>query len=50
MADESSAAGGNASMIHEDTMIGSSEMNVDGLREDGTHEPVMRMGEWAFEV
>lgn len=44
------AAGGNESMIHEDTMIGSSEMNVDGIFQDGTREPVMRAGEWAFDV
>lgn len=44
------AAGGNDSMIHEDTMIGSPDMNVDGIREDGTSEPVMRDGEWAFAV
>ncbi len=44
------AAGGNLSIIHEDTMLGSSEMDIDGVREDGTHEPVMRAGEWAFDV
>lgn len=44
------AAGGNDSIIHEDMMMGSSEMNVDGMTEDGTREPVMRGGEWAFEL
>ncbi len=44
------AAGGNESTIHEDAMIGSSEMNVDGVRADGTREAVMREGEWALEV
>jgi aminopeptidase len=44
------AAGGNDSIIHEDMMIGSSEMNVDGIGEDGTREPVMRGGEWAFDM
>ena len=43
-------AGGNYSLIHLDFMIGSGEMNVDGIMEDGTTEPVMRNGEWAFEV
>ena len=43
-------AGGNSSLIHEDTMIGSADMDVDGVREDGMHEPVMRAGEWAFDV
>lgn len=48
--DEFAAAGGNASMIHTDFMVGSGEMDVDGIREDGTAEAVMRGGEWAFEV
>ncbi len=44
--EEFTAAGGNNSMIHVDFMIGSSEMDVDGIRADGTAEPVMRQGEW----
>lgn len=48
--DEFAAAGGNTSMIHTDFMIGSGEMNVDGFTEDGTAEPIMRSGEWTFEV
>lgn len=44
------SAGGNDSMIHEDTMIGSEDMDVDGIRADGTREPVMRAGEWAFSI
>jgi aminopeptidase len=31
-------------------MIGSGEMDVDGIGEDGAAEPVMRAGEWAFEL
>jgi aminopeptidase len=31
-------------------MFGSGEMDVDGLMDDGTSEPVMRGGEWAFDV
>ncbi len=42
--------GGNKSLIHEDFMFGSEDMDVDGLLADGTSEPVMRAGEWAFEV
>jgi aminopeptidase len=42
------AAGGNDSLRHIDFMIGSGDMNVDGILEDGTIEPVMRNGEWAF--
>jgi aminopeptidase len=48
--EEFMAAGGNQSLIHLDVMIGSADMNVDGILEDGTMEPVMRNGEWAFEV
>jgi aminopeptidase len=44
------AAGGNNSLIHIDFMVGSGEMNVDGILDDETTEPVMRNGEWAFEV
>jgi aminopeptidase len=39
--------GANASLIHVDWMIGSGEMDVDGLAADGTSEPLMRKGEWA---
>jgi aminopeptidase len=49
-ADEFASAGGNESMTHADFMIGSAEMSVDGITDDGTAEPVMRDGEWAFEV
>jgi len=44
------AAGGNVSLNHVDFMIGSPQMDIDGIKEDGTHEPVMQQGEWAFEV
>jgi len=44
------AAGGNDSLIHVDFMIGSADMNIDGITENGDAEPVMRNGEWAFEV
>jgi aminopeptidase len=47
---EFAAVGGNKSMIHTDFMIGSGEMDVDGFRKDGTAEPIMRGGEWVFEV
>lgn len=42
--------GGNNSIIHLDVMIGSGEMNVDGILEDKTVEPIMRNGVWAFNV
>ncbi len=48
--DKFSAAGGNISKLHYDFMIGSGEMDIDGLLENETSEPIMRNGEWAFEV
>lgn len=47
-AEEFSQAGGNQSLIHVDFMIGSAQMNVDGLTPDGVAEPIMRSGEWVF--
>ncbi|MCU1295325.1 MAG: aminopeptidase [Bryobacterales bacterium] len=40
------AKGANDSLIHVDWMIGSGEINVDGLHKDGETEPLMRLGEW----
>ena len=40
------AKGANSSLIHVDWMIGSGQMNVDGLAADGTSDPLMRLGEW----
>ncbi len=45
-----SEAGGNLSLVHVDFMVGSSEVDVDGVTAQGQREPVMRAGEWAFEV
>jgi aminopeptidase len=42
------AAGGNQSQIHIDFMIGSSQMDVDGIRADGRREAIMRQGEWVL--
>ncbi len=39
-------AGVNESLIHVDWMIGSSEIDVDGIHADGTSTPLMRAGEW----
>jgi len=44
------SAGGNVSLNHVDFMIGSSSMDIDGIQKDGTREPVMRNGEWAFDI
>ncbi len=40
------AAGMNTSIIHVDWMIGSGELDVDGVAKDGKTEPLMRKGEW----
>ena len=43
------AAGGNSSNIHVDWMIGSGELDIDGITQGGDRVPVMRSGEWAYE-
>lgn len=48
--EEFSAQGGNKSLIHVDFMIGSDKLDIDGISADGSTEPVMRSGEWAFAV
>ncbi len=48
--EEFTTLGGNNSLIHIDCMFGSGEMDVDGITKDGKVEPIMRNGEWAFEV
>lgn len=42
------ANGLNQSITHVDFMIGSAEMNIDGITADGQTEPVFRNGNWAF--
>jgi len=44
--EELAARGANKSLIHIDWMIGSDEIDVDGLAADGRAEPLMRKGEW----
>jgi aminopeptidase len=44
--EEFSAAGGNNSLAHVDFMIGSANINVDGINVAGRAEPLMREGEW----
>ncbi|MBT3323396.1 MAG: aminopeptidase [Anaerolineae bacterium] len=48
--EEFAEVGGNTSLIHVDFMFGSGELDVDGILADGTTEPVMRAGEWAFDL
>lgn len=45
--EEFAAAGGNDSLAHVDFMIGSNQMDIDGIRADGMAEPLFRKGEWA---
>jgi aminopeptidase len=44
--DELSSRGSNRSLIHIDWMIGSDQVDVDGIAQDGQAEPLMRGGEW----
>jgi aminopeptidase len=43
---ELAAHGANDSLIHVDWMIGSAELDVDGVTASGAVEPLMRKGEW----
>lgn len=47
---EYAARGGNSSLSHVDFMIGSAEMDIDGILPDGTRQAIMRSGEWAFQI
>ena len=38
----------NDSMVHEDFMIGSADMNIDAHTRDGRTVPIFRNGNWAF--
>ncbi len=40
--------GVNDSMIHEDFMIGTADMNIEALCEDGKTVPIFKNGNWAF--
>jgi len=44
--EELASRGANRSLIHIDWMIGSSQVDVDGIKADGGTEPLMRGGEW----
>ncbi|WP_316570110.1 aminopeptidase [Neobacillus sp. YIM B06451] len=47
-AEQLAEAGLNESITHVDFMIGSAEMDIDGITEDGKSEPVFRGGNWAI--
>ena len=46
--EECRALGVNDSMIHEDFMIGSEDMQIDAICRDGKEVPIFRQGNWAF--
>lgn len=45
-AERLAARGANSSLIHIDWMIGSAQIDVDGITKSGTAEPLMRQGEF----
>ena len=45
--EQKTAQGGNSSIIHVDWMIGSGQVDIDGVAADGSKTPVFRRGEWA---
>ena len=47
-ADELLQRGVNDSLVHEDFMIGSKDLAIDGIEPDGTRVPVFREGNFAF--
>jgi aminopeptidase len=44
--EERSARGVNHSSVHTDFMIGSPELEVDGVHSDGSAVPILRNGDW----
>lgn len=48
--EELAAAGANASLIHVDFMVGTPDLSITGIAEDGSETPVFENGNWAFSV
>ena len=46
--EELASLGANASLVHVDWMIGSGDLDIDGILADGKSEALMRKGEWAI--
>jgi aminopeptidase len=46
--EELASSGVNSSIAHVDFMIGSAEMDIDGVLDDGTVEAIFRKGNWAI--
>ncbi len=44
--EELAAKGANTSLIHVDWMIGSEKLDIDGITQSNSVEPLMRQGEW----
>jgi aminopeptidase len=44
--EEFASHGVNTSLVHVDFMIGSADMNIDGITKDGKVEPLIRNGNW----
>ena len=44
---EARERGVNDSIIHVDFMVGSEDLSIDGIRPDGSREPIFRNGTWA---
>ncbi|MCT2538250.1 aminopeptidase [Aquibacillus koreensis] len=47
--EEMDEKGVNDSIVHEDFMIGSEKLNIDGVTQDGTKEAIFRDGSWAID-
>jgi aminopeptidase len=48
--DELKKNGVNTSIVHEDFMIGSADLDIDGVTQDGKVEAVFRKGNWAIDL
>jgi len=46
--EELDKAGVNESLTHVDFMVGSKDLDIDGIKEDGTIVPIFRKGNWSF--
>jgi aminopeptidase len=46
--EELAERGANKSLVHEDFMIGSADMNIYGITKDGKREWIFKSGNWAF--
>ena len=38
----------NDSVIHQDFMVGTADLNIDGITQEGELVPIFRNGTWAF--